>query len=143
MFATFSRQPSSAGRLTSCIDHSTTKDTKSTKEETNEFQESFLCALCAFVVYPRFARADWPALIKAHQEAMDEIDTLRGAMAADDERLRKAGERVGIDQGCDTAEWMADEIERLRADVAARMPDPVPANDPELHELYDVWKGQR
>ena len=91
--------------------------------------------------FVKIARADWPALIKAHQEAMDEIDTLRGAMAADDERLRKAGERVGIDQGCDTAEWMADEIERLRADVAARMPDPVPANDPELHELYDVWKG--
>lgn len=48
-----------------------------------------------------------------------ENDTLRGAMAANDERLRVAGERVGIIAGCDTAELMADEIECLLAEVAA------------------------
>lgn len=44
----------------------------------------------------------------------DENTRLRGAMAADDERLRKAAERVGIVSGCDAPEWMAEEIERLR-----------------------------
>ena len=39
---------------------------------------------------------------------------LREKINADDERLLRAGMRVGIVAGCDTAEWMADEIERLR-----------------------------
>lgn len=60
------------------------------------------------------AARKWPdPHVAAHSmfsEAADEIERLRGAMAADDERLRKAGERVGI--GCDTAEAMADETER-------------------------------
>lgn len=47
-----------------------------------------------------------------------QITTLRGAMKADDERLRAAGERVGIFADCDTAEMMADEITRLRAALA-------------------------
>ena len=48
----------------------------------------------------------------------EEITTLRGAMKADDERLRNAGERVGIFADCDTAEMMADEIMALRAALA-------------------------
>ena len=52
-----------------------------------------------------------------------ENDTLRGAMAANDERLRVAGERVGIIAGCDTAELMADEIECLLAEVAGLRED--------------------
>lgn len=47
----------------------------------------------------------------------DDIERLRGAMRADDDRLMTAGVRVGIVFGCDTAEAMADEIERLRAQV--------------------------
>jgi predicted phage tail protein len=43
-----------------------------------------------------------------------EISDLRGAMKADDERLRIAAERVGIVPSCDAADEMADEIERLR-----------------------------
>ena len=46
---------------------------------------------------------------------IEEIELTRGAMAADDERLRKSAARVGIVCGCDAAEEMADEIERLRA----------------------------
>lgn len=46
-----------------------------------------------------------------------EISCLRGAMAADDERLRMAAARVGIHAGCDAPEMMADEIERLRSDT--------------------------
>lgn len=53
-----------------------------------------------------------------------ENDTLRGAMAANDERLWVAGERVGIIAGCDTAELMADEIERLLAEEAKRATPP-------------------
>jgi hypothetical protein len=44
---------------------------------------------------------------------------LRGAMDADDERLRVHGERVGLFFDCDTAEHMADEIVALRADNEA------------------------
>ena len=43
---------------------------------------------------------------------------LRAVIAADDERLRVAGERVGLPFGSDTDEMMADEILRLRADLA-------------------------
>jgi hypothetical protein len=42
------------------------------------------------------------------------MELLRGALDAADERLRKAGERVGIYCGCDTPDALADEIERLR-----------------------------
>lgn len=42
-----------------------------------------------------------------------------GEIAADNERLRTHGQRVGIDFGCDTAEHMADEIESLRQQLAA------------------------
>lgn len=46
-----------------------------------------------------------------------EVERLRGAMRADDERLRQAETRVwpGTTHGCDAPEWMADEILTLRA----------------------------
>lgn len=59
------------------------------------------------------ARTRWPERTKQLREALDEIELLKGAMAADEERLRTHGMRVGIWFGCDTAEHMADEIERL------------------------------
>jgi len=37
-------------------------------------------------------------------------DLVEGAMQVDDERLRKAAERVGIVAGCDAAEEMADHL---------------------------------
>ena len=45
-----------------------------------------------------------------------EVRDLRGAMDADDERLRAASERVFGDFafGCDTAMWLADEVMGLR-----------------------------
>ncbi len=48
-----------------------------------------------------------------------ETAELRGAMQAADERMLKAGERVGLIFGCDTPAAMADEISRLRSDLAA------------------------
>ncbi len=48
-----------------------------------------------------------------------EIERLRGAMSADDERLRVAAARVGIVFGCDAAEEMADEIERRTREKTA------------------------
>jgi len=45
------------------------------------------------------------------------IATLRATVAADDERLRTAGARVGVEYGCDTADWMAERILELRATV--------------------------
>lgn len=45
-----------------------------------------------------------------------EVSRLRGAMKADDERLRLAAARAGIHAGCDAPEMMADEIQRLRSD---------------------------
>lgn len=52
-------------------------------------------------------------IARLRQECAD----LRGAMAADDERLRAAERRVwggGLTYGCDGPEHLADEIERLR-----------------------------
>jgi len=48
----------------------------------------------------------------------EENKLLKGAMNADDERLRKAGERVGIIAGCDNPDSFADKILGLRAKVA-------------------------
>jgi len=48
-----------------------------------------------------------------------QVEALRGAMNADDRRLREAAARVGKDHhGCDSADWMADLILFLRAKVA-------------------------
>lgn len=73
--------------------------------------------------YSRRAFDGYPAPRRDAAEAMSNaaalIEQLRGAMRADDLRLRIAGERVGIVQGCDNPDWMADEIERLRAAVKA------------------------
>lgn len=55
-----------------------------------------------------------PANETTIKQLIEDNAKLRGAMHADDERLRTAGERVGIVAGCDTAEQMADEIIRLR-----------------------------
>jgi len=53
-------------------------------------------------------------LIESQQR---EIETLRGAIRADDERLRDAGLRVGIIAGCDTPDAMADEIASLTSQL--------------------------
>lgn len=45
------------------------------------------------------------------------VRELRGAMDADDARLRAAAARSGLEFGCDTPEHMADTIKELRADV--------------------------
>ena len=53
-----------------------------------------------------------------------ELEILKGAMQADDERLRIAAERVGIYAGCDAPEMMADMIEeksRLMAQYKAEL----------------------
>jgi len=54
------------------------------------------------------ARTDWPALIKAHREACDEIDRLRQVNAAYLESHLS---------GMDLAQQREQEIERLRADL--------------------------
>lgn len=46
-----------------------------------------------------------------------EIEELKGVLRADAERLRIAGDRVDLATGCDTADAMADEIERLRSEL--------------------------
>ena len=53
---------------------------------------------------------------------------LWGALRASDERLESAGARVNIQMGCDTAEHMADEIERLRSDLALLGPVTTPTH---------------
>lgn len=49
-------------------------------------------------------------------ELVRRLRAAEGTIRADDDRLQSAGERVGVIAGCDTADWMADEIERLRAE---------------------------
>ena len=59
-----------------------------------------------------------------------DANALRGAMAADDARLLAASERVGTaPMGCDTADWLAEEILVLRAKLA------------EVSEYAVDWRG--
>jgi hypothetical protein len=57
-------------------------------------------------------------LLVEKEAAEASLAQLRGAMQADDERLRVAGGRVGLFFGCDTPEHLADEIEQVRASLA-------------------------
>ena len=58
-------------------------------------------------------------LIAEGDKLAAEVKELRGEIAADNQRLRDAEERVwpGQTHGCDAPEWMADEILWLRAEV--------------------------
>lgn len=61
-------------------------------------------------------------LVVVHDNLTAEVATLRGAMAAQIERERVAGERCGVpyeQHGCDWLEWVADEVLKLRAENAA------------------------
>lgn len=60
------------------------------------------------------------ASLLAEREA--EIDRLRASLKSADDAMREAGSRVGIDMGDDTAHWMANEIDRLRAELLATPP---------------------
>lgn len=51
-----------------------------------------------------------------------EIAMLRGAIAAQDDRARKAGERCGVPyelHGCDWPDAMAEEVQVVRAEIAS------------------------
>jgi len=56
-------------------------------------------------------------LERENDELRGELAEVRGAMAADDERLRLAAERVGIVAGCDAPDEMADEVISLRGQL--------------------------
>jgi len=62
--------------------------------------------------------SEWAQRLAAAER---EVRDLRGAMNADDERLRAASERVFGDFafGCDTAMWLADEVMGLRQKLDA------------------------
>lgn len=78
--------------------------------------------------------------------ARAEIETLQGAMSADDKRLRDAEEKVwpGATFGCDAAEKMADEILYLRQQLANAQREAV--NLQKLHDhlrpRLDAAQGQ-
>lgn len=57
------------------------------------------------------------ALHRGVNALLAEVEALRGALAAESERTDAEGRRVGIEMGCDTAHWMAEEIIGLRARV--------------------------
>lgn len=71
---------------------------------------------------------------------------LKGAMRADDERLRIAEERVwpGKTWGCDAPEFMADEIEKLRAALAAKEEEieRLRHRHDLDHKLADKWRAE-
>lgn len=79
----------------------------------------------------RVSRADDPIVnvgSKSFTHLLDELDRLRGdnvllrgAMDAQDERERKAGEVCGVsfaEHGCDWPEWVAEEVVSLRIEIA-------------------------
>ena len=54
-------------------------------------------------------------------EQLEEITLLKGAMAAQDEREQKAGERCGVSyeqHGCDWPDWMAEKVLSQSARIA-------------------------
>ena len=54
-------------------------------------------------------------------EQLEEIALLKGAMAAQDEREQKAGERCGVpyeQHGCDWPDWMAEKVLSQAARIA-------------------------
>jgi hypothetical protein len=57
-------------------------------------------------------------LNKENLALVAELATVRGAMAAQDERERNAAERLRMVPGCDWPEDVADEVERLRGELA-------------------------
>jgi hypothetical protein len=66
-----------------------------------------------------------------------ELSLVRGAMAAQDERERKAGERCGVpyeQHGCDWPEWVADEVLKLRERLK---PKPVVIEDMKFLPIHD------
>ena len=69
-------------------------------------------ATAAFIAH---ARQDIPKLLT-------EIDHLRGAIAAQDDRARQAGEACGVPyelHGCGWPDAVAEEVQVLRADIAS------------------------
>ena len=64
----------------------------------------------------KYINAQGPAVVALQTE----VDLLRGAMAAQDERDAAACARAGIPpSGCDSADALADEVLALRAQLAA------------------------
>ena len=76
----------------------------------------------AFIAH---AREDIPRLldeIASLKRQIAEIALLRGAIAAQDDRARKAGERCGVPyelHGCDWPDAMAEEVQVVRAEIAS------------------------
>lgn len=68
-----------------------------------------ICARCSR--NPQEGYAALRADIVAEKDA--EIERLKATIAASDERLQNAAERVGIMFGCDSADWMAERIAEL------------------------------
>lgn len=58
------------------------------------------------------------ALAEAYDARGAEVESLRGALSSQDDRLRAAGLRVDVYFGCDTADAMAETIESLRTTLA-------------------------
>lgn len=70
------------------------------------------------------------------------LDAMTGERAADDERLRQAGARVGIWYGCDTPDWLAEEILGLRARLDALEAEKMALADEYLEREYARAEGR-
>ena len=81
--------------------------------------------MCEAGQKPATSYMELEAKLAAAERRAEEAEALardlRGAMDADDNRLRAASERVFGDYafGCDTAMWLADEVLGLRERIAA------------------------
>lgn len=70
------------------------------------------------------------------------LDAMTGERAADEERLRQAGARVGIWYGCDTPDWLAEEILGLRARLDALEAEKMALADEYLEREYARAEGR-
>lgn len=74
--------------------------------------------------------------LQAIQNLCEERSHLRGAMNAQDERERIAGEACGVpwtEHDCDWPQWVAEEVNKLRADLAAAT-----AREQRMREALDL-----
>ena len=100
-------------------DLATRRENERLKSELEQRDETIRQLQDAFARCQEVQQATAETWCIEHDQMAEQIRLLRGAMAADDERLRRAAEQAGILYvSCDTAEALAEQITRLSAQVA-------------------------
>jgi hypothetical protein len=80
-----------------------------------------------------------PDLFEKYTQSIEDLRLVRGAMEADDERLRIAAEKVGVVAGCDAPDEMADIILGQQKDIELLKAQLTGNNTPLMDLAEDLW----